>query len=95
MRRKPTQAGEVVNVTTHTDFGTQRHVHYLPPLAVSPARNAHHGPAGFSFRGHWATADRTLDLVRAAGDADARVAVHGMRLPLGMLLVIWAFELWI
>jgi len=20
---------EVVNVTTHTDFGTQRHVHYL------------------------------------------------------------------
>ena len=47
-------------------------------------------------RAEWrSAADRTLDLVRAAGDADARVAVHGMRLRLGMLLVIRAFELWI
>jgi uncharacterized protein (TIGR03083 family) len=40
-------------------------------------------------------ADRTLDLIRAAGDTGAEVAVHGMRLPLGTLLVVRAFELWI
>lgn len=40
-------------------------------------------------------ADRTLDLVRAADDTGAEVAVHGMRQPLGMLLVVLAFELWI
>jgi len=38
---------------------------------------------------------RTLDLVCAAGDPGAEVAVHGMRLPLGLLLVVRAFELWI
>jgi uncharacterized protein (TIGR03083 family) len=47
-------------------------------------------------RAEWRhAANRTLDLVHAAGDADAEVAVHGMRLPLGMLLVVRAFELWI
>jgi uncharacterized protein (TIGR03083 family) len=45
-------------------------------------------------RAEWRrAADRTLDLVRAAGDTE--VAVHGMRLPLSMLLVVRAFELWI
>ena len=39
-------------------------------------------------------ADRTLDLVRAAGDPCAEVAVHGMRLPLSAVLVVRAFELW-
>ena len=38
---------------------------------------------------------RTLDFVHAAGDPGAEVAVHGMRLPLGMLLVVRAFELWV
>jgi uncharacterized protein (TIGR03083 family) len=46
-------------------------------------------------------ADRTLELVRTPGSdlaADgcaARIAVHGIRLPLGDLLVVRAFELWV
>jgi len=43
-------------------------------------------------------ADRTLDLVREAEPADdgtARLAVHGVRLPLTSLLVVRAFELWV
>jgi uncharacterized protein (TIGR03083 family) len=39
-------------------------------------------------------ADCTLDLVRSA-DPGTRVAMHGMRLSLGALLVVRAFELWI
>src|SRR5579862_3559243 len=47
-------------------------------------------------RAEWRrAAGRTLDLIRAAGDPGADVAVHGMRLPPGLLLVIRAFELWI
>ena len=47
-------------------------------------------------RAEWRrAADRTLGLVHAAGDRGAEVAVHGMRLPLGMLLVVRAFELWV
>jgi uncharacterized protein (TIGR03083 family) len=51
-------------------------------------------------------ADRTLELVgaaerdpragaRAADDCAGRLAMHGMRLPLGDLLVVRAFELWV
>jgi uncharacterized protein (TIGR03083 family) len=43
-------------------------------------------------------ADRTLDLVREASpglDGAARVAVHGVRLPVASLLVVRAFELWV
>jgi uncharacterized protein (TIGR03083 family) len=46
-------------------------------------------------------ADHTLELARradgdlAAGGCDARIAVHGIRLPLGDLLVVRAFELWV
>jgi uncharacterized protein (TIGR03083 family) len=40
-----------------------------------------------------AAADHTLERVRGA-DLDAVVRVHGMRLPLGALLVVRAFELW-
>jgi hypothetical protein len=39
-------------------------------------------------------ADRTIELARA-GDLGAEVAVHGMRIPLGILLVARAFELWV
>ena len=39
--------------------------------------------------------DRTITFVDATGDLDAVVAVHGMRLTLGALLVVRAFELWI
>jgi uncharacterized protein (TIGR03083 family) len=46
-------------------------------------------------RAEWRqAADRTLDLVRTA-DPGARVAVHGMRLPVRALLIVRAFELWI
>jgi uncharacterized protein (TIGR03083 family) len=40
-------------------------------------------------------ADRTLRLADQIDDLDVEVAVHGMRLPLGALLVVRAFELWI
>jgi uncharacterized protein (TIGR03083 family) len=47
-------------------------------------------------RAEWrCAADRTLALVRACGDPCAEVAVHGMRVPLDLLLVIRAFELWV
>jgi len=46
-------------------------------------------------RAEWRrAADRTIQLAHAGGNPDAEVAVHGMRLPLGMLLVVRAFELW-
>ena len=46
-------------------------------------------------RAQWRQAtDRTRTLVRACTDPDAEFAVHGMRLPLGDLLVARAFELW-
>ena len=35
------------------------------------------------------------DLAQAADDPGAKVAVHGMRLPLRALLVVRAFELWV
>jgi uncharacterized protein (TIGR03083 family) len=41
------------------------------------------------------TVDRTLGLVHEIDALDVQVAVHGMRLPLGALLVVRAFELWI
>jgi uncharacterized protein (TIGR03083 family) len=41
-------------------------------------------------------ADRTLEMARAASrEQAAKVAVHGMRLPLRELLVVRAFELWV
>ena len=41
-------------------------------------------------------AEVTVELARAAdGDPEGRLAVHGMRLPLGDLLVVRAFELWV
>jgi uncharacterized protein (TIGR03083 family) len=41
-------------------------------------------------------AEVTLELARAAdGAPEGRLAVHGMRLPLGDLLVVRAFELWV
>ena len=46
-------------------------------------------------RAEWRrAADRTVDRVRAA-DLGAEVAGHGMRIPLGLLLIVRAFELWV
>jgi uncharacterized protein (TIGR03083 family) len=67
---------------------------HVESTQVAADRQAGRPPA--RTRAEWRrAADRTLDLVAAADDADATVAVHGMRLSLGMLLVIRAFELWI
>ena len=66
------------------------HVESTQPAA---ARQAGRAPA--RTRAEWrSAADRTLDLVRGGADPGAEVAVHRMRLPLGALLVVRAFELW-
>jgi len=61
---------------------------------AAAARQAGRPPA--QTRAEWRrAADRTVSLVDAAGDLHAEVAVHGMRVPLGLLLVTRAFELWV
>ena len=66
------------------------HVDSTQPAA---ARQVGRPPA--QTRREWRrAADRTLSLVSAAGDQDAEVAVHGIRLPLAALLIVRAFELW-
>jgi uncharacterized protein (TIGR03083 family) len=46
-------------------------------------------------RAEWRlAADRTIELARA-GDLGAEVAVHGLRIPVGLLLIVRAFELWV
>jgi uncharacterized protein (TIGR03083 family) len=61
----------------------------------SAVRQAGRSPA--LTRDEWRrAAEVTLELARAAGgDPEGRLAVHGMRLPLGDLLVVRAFELWV
>ena len=57
-------------------------------------RQAGRDPAG--TREEWRrAADGTTALVDAAGDLGAKVAVYGMRVPLGLLLILRAFELWV
>ena len=66
------------------------HVESTQPAAARQA-----GRPAARTRADWRrAADRTLDLVYAAGDPCAEVAMHGMRLPQGALLVVRAFELW-
>jgi uncharacterized protein (TIGR03083 family) len=68
-------------------------VSHVGSTQAAADRQAGRAPA--RTRAEWRlAADRTLDLVRA-GDTGTEVAVHGMRLPLGLLLVVRAFELWI
>jgi len=56
---------------------------------------SHAGLPPARTRAEWRQAtDRTLDLVRSA-DPAAKVAMHGMRLPVRALLLVRAFELWI
>jgi uncharacterized protein (TIGR03083 family) len=65
--------------------------------STQPAADRQAGRPAAQTRAEWRrAASRTLDLVRASGDPGpgAEVAVHGMRLPLGALLVARAFELW-
>ncbi len=66
------------------------HVESTQPAAARQA-----GRPAARTRSDWRRAvSRTLDLVHAAGDPCAEVAMHCMRLPLGALLVVRAFELW-
>ena len=63
--------------------------------STQPAAARQTGRPAARTRADWRrAADRTLDLVHATDDPCAEVAVHGMRLPLGALLVVRAFELW-
>jgi len=71
------------------DVACADHVASTQPAAE---RAAHRSPE--EARRAWQDAvDRTLDRVREA-DLAAVVRLHGMRLPLGALLVVRAFELW-
>jgi len=64
--------------------------------STQPAADRQAGRPPAETRAEWRrAADHTLDLVRAAGDLRGEAAVHGMRLPLGVLLVVRAFELWV
>lgn len=72
---------------------------HVQSTQAAAARQAGRDPA--QTRDEWqAAVRRTLALVAARGHddpgaLDATVALHGMRLPLGALLVVRAFELWI
>jgi uncharacterized protein (TIGR03083 family) len=63
--------------------------------STQPAADRQAGRPAAQTRAEWRrAAGRTLDLICAFGDPGAEVAVHGMRLRLGALLVVRAFELW-
>lgn len=67
---------------------------HVESTQAAAARQAGRSPA--QTRAEWRrSADLTIELVCAADDLAAEVAVHGMRLPLGLLLVVRAFELWV
>ena len=64
--------------------------------STQPAADRQAGRSPAQTRAEWRrAADRTIDLVDAAGDLHGEVAVHGMRLPLSLLLIVRAFELWV
>lgn len=63
--------------------------------STQPAADRQAGRPAAQTRAEWRRAvDATLDLVHACADPGTEVAVHGMRLPPGELLVVRAFELW-
>jgi uncharacterized protein (TIGR03083 family) len=73
------------------DVAAAGHVESTQAAAV---RQAGRPPA--RTRAEWRrAADRTIALAGAAGDPGAEVAVHGMLVPLCLLLIIRAFELWV
>jgi uncharacterized protein (TIGR03083 family) len=62
--------------------------------STQTAANAQAGRPAALTRADWRrSADQILGLVRLA-DPGTRIAMHGMRLSLGTLLVVRAFELW-
>jgi uncharacterized protein (TIGR03083 family) len=77
-------------LTGDPDVASADHVESTQAAAEDQADRA---PA--QTRADWRrAADRTLDLTRPADVRGARVAMHGMRLPVSALLVVRAFELW-
>jgi uncharacterized protein (TIGR03083 family) len=66
---------------------------HVASTQAAAVRQAGRPPA--QTREEWRrAADRTIELARA-GDLGAEVAVHGLRVPLSLLLVVRAFELWV
>jgi uncharacterized protein (TIGR03083 family) len=63
--------------------------------ATQPWATRQAGQPPARTRAEWrGAADRSLALAREHGDLGAEVALHGMRLTLGALLIVRAFELW-
>jgi len=84
----------LVGHLTGVEEDVHRWASHVDSTQAAADRQAGRPPA--QTRAEWRhAADRTLDLVHAAGDTGAEVAVHGMRLPLRMLLLVRAFELWV
>ena len=66
---------------------------HVASTQAAAVRQAGRRPA--ETRAEWRlAADRTIELARAC-DLGAEVAVHGMRIPVSLLLVVRAFELWV
>lgn len=64
--------------------------------STQPAADRQAGRAVAQTHAEWRrAADRTLELARGVGDPGAELAVHGLRLPLDLLLIARAFELWV
>jgi uncharacterized protein (TIGR03083 family) len=62
--------------------------------STQPAAERQAGQPTAATRAEWRrAADQTLSLVAAATDAGV-LAVHGMQLPLDLLLIVRAFEVW-
>ena len=74
--------------------GQVARVNHIESTQAAADRQAGRSPA--ETRAEWRhAADRTVELVHAASDLGTEVAVHGLRLPLRLLLVVRAFELWV
>jgi uncharacterized protein (TIGR03083 family) len=66
---------------------------HVASTQAAAVRQAGRRPA--ETRAEWRhAADRTIGLARA-GDLSAEVAVHGLRVPVSLLLIVRAFELWV
>jgi uncharacterized protein (TIGR03083 family) len=66
---------------------------HVASTQAAAVRQAGRRPA--ETRAEWRlAADRTIELARA-GDPCGEVAMHGLRLPLSLLLIVRAFELWV
>jgi uncharacterized protein (TIGR03083 family) len=72
------------------EVGQADHTESTRPVAIAQA-----GRPFDQTRADWRRAtSRTLELVRAREALTGEVALHGLRLPLGALLIVRAFELW-